>query len=81
MGDAEVSQQEFTEFEIGWNSIFPESELSDFNHFGKSGDVHDGSQGRGLDNGLSAMDAWNPHAGLAYRPFTRTPRSMPSASS
>ena len=35
----------------------------------------------GLDNGLSAMDAWNPHAGLAYRPPTTMPISMPSASS
>jgi hypothetical protein len=37
--------------------------------------------GRRPDNGLSAMGAWNPHAGLVYRPPTRTPTSMLCASS
>ncbi len=80
MVDAEISQQQVLEFEFPWNSN-PEM---DFDHFGKDCDHSTDTKfllRHGLDNGLSAMDAWNPHAGLAYRPPTRMPISMLSASS
>ena len=81
MSDAEVSQQDVTEFEIGWNSNLSRLNVSLITSARAATTTTVQFLRHGLDNGLGAMDAWNPHAGLAYRPSTRMPIPMLSASS
>jgi hypothetical protein len=82
MGDAEISQQQVLEFEFQWNSNSSRLNCPTLITSARAATTRTIQFLRhGLDNGLSAMDAWNPHAGLAYRPSTRMQIPMLSASS